>query len=446
MTKTLIGTNCAPFCARSLFVLAACVFAAAPAHADTGSFCANNRVVSWYCGSQLQGSGWIAQGGGCYHKTTSRLCASSISANPVFDPTLYSQVNGDVTGNPRTHWLNYGQDECRYSTEAFSVVEYLQRNPDVAAAVGGSCRAALQHYATAGLHEGRIPLLDPYLREGTFPVFSNSTNPVGTDYGFTVWRLGNHAANVLDTHLDTSVITGLPNAYRASGLIIGPAQEPVDSVTGFTGVQQIGGEFGIGIDSRTVKALAQANGTSGLYTIVLQRDLSLRPWPFAGLRTALRLRIPFAGGQGGGSSQIVSYYLVRDTTTNKQFWLGVLVFDVRSWMFSNAINVFVDNCSDCTQLPAVTIPLRANSPYVRLASSSSAGTSSVHAESRTYDFTIDNANMNAIIDKLNAQGGGFSTNPSHYTVTAFVLNPEAFATGTQNGWIGFSGKVLVAGR
>ncbi len=64
---------------------------------------------------------------------------------------------GNNTSAAKSHWLNSGIYECRQGAMGFWALDYLGLYPDVRNAVGNrACVAAIDHYLTNGINEGRV--------------------------------------------------------------------------------------------------------------------------------------------------------------------------------------------------------------------------------------------------------------------------------------------------
>lgn len=93
--------------------------------------------------------------------------------SPLFDTSYYLEINRDVAENginPLLHFVLFGELEGRRPGDfaSFSGQQYLQNNPDVAAAVQiGQFAGAFDHFVKYGFDEGR--------QFGT--VFMNAGNP-----------------------------------------------------------------------------------------------------------------------------------------------------------------------------------------------------------------------------------------------------------------------------
>lgn len=82
----------------------------------------------------------------------------------VLDPDFYINHYADLKsafGNnvaaARKHWLEFGINEGRQSSAAFSVAAYVERYPDLKEAFGNDYAAALNHWLVSGRSERRDP-------------------------------------------------------------------------------------------------------------------------------------------------------------------------------------------------------------------------------------------------------------------------------------------------
>lgn len=85
-----------------------------------------------------------------------------IFAADIFNWRFYLNANADLLQanivteqGARSHWQTYGIGECRRAHPTFHASQYLDRYPDLKAAFGNDCTAAVQHYITHGRGEGR---------------------------------------------------------------------------------------------------------------------------------------------------------------------------------------------------------------------------------------------------------------------------------------------------
>lgn len=276
--------------------------------------------------------------------------------------------------------------------------------------------------------------------------------------------------NPLTIGPQAAVFTGL--ASGRDGLAYGPGGQEFRPGWGFTGVQRVGDLFGIGIDSRPAKAnlnaFNRAAGTASagaLQTVVLARSLEMGAWtPWSaggrGVRTAMELRMPHAGGAQGGGSQIVTYYELHDRRDpSKFFYLGAALFDTRAGALSDLLVVHADRCdTGCTGKPILNVPLRRVSPYVTMLGRSAESSDGPRpfAQTRLYDFAFTTENLARILKDAQRRSpgttiSGYSADPADYDVTSWNLNPEVFyRTGpggeaVSDGWIGLSGRLLATG-
>jgi len=91
---------------------------------------------------------------------------SSLVGPHVFDARYYGEHNADLswmtTQELRSHWLDYGMFEGRQPSAMFNPAGYLQHQPDIAAACGGtgpwSYACAANHFTNYGYWERRSGL------------------------------------------------------------------------------------------------------------------------------------------------------------------------------------------------------------------------------------------------------------------------------------------------
>ena len=448
----------------------------ATAAGTTNTFCDKeaDRVVSNYCGGD-PGQGYVDVGNGCYQRETSRTCSSVQEANPVFDAKQYEELNSDIAAagvDRKSHWDRNGKAEGRAASLGFNVREYLAANPDVSAAFGPrNYAAALNHYGANGLHERR-PTRTTQVNEPnwTATIYNAPTVPPQPNDDRYFVQISNSGAaptnNSLDTGVDTSVITGLPNVKGMR--FYGPKQTNIDGLTGFTGLQQYGGQFGIGIDSRTVKealnAFGRANKASNpqvdmaLQPIVIGRKLTAqgRPWAggHKGLRTALLLRMPWAGSRNGGIPYVNTYYFVRDTKTGTGFYIGAGIYDPRPEMTSQDIYISKDDCgAGCSGTNIYNIPIQYGSTFLTVSNRSSTVENATWAGAAVFDFTITAQNLHNLIARAKQAQPGYaiSEDPANYAVESWNFNPELALPMDRNGtttgdaWLGMSGQILTVG-
>lgn len=262
------------------------------------------------------------------------------------------------------------------------------------------------------------------------------------------------------------MITGLPNVKGMRFYV--PQQTNIDGLTGFTGLQQYGGQFGIGINSRTVKealdAFGRANKASNphvgiaLQPITIGRKLVAQGHPWAaghdGLRTAMMLRMPFAGARNGGIPYVNTYYFVRDTKTGIGFYIGAGIYNPRPELTSQDFYSFKDDCgAGCSGTNIYNIPIQHGSTFLTVSNRSSTVKNATWAEATAFDFTITAQNLRNLIAraKLTQPGYAISEDPANYTVESWNFNPELAlpmngnGTTTGDAWLGISGQILTVG-
>jgi hypothetical protein len=486
---------------KRLILVSACVLTplAALAEASTGIYCdaGSQQVVSYVCspGTGLDAS-WVKQANGCFARTVKGSCAAFSDKSPVFDANQYGVLNSDVAtaGIERlTHWKTRGKAEGRATSFGFNVREYLgaPTNADLAAAFGTDWSAAIGHYATNGIYEGRATRLPPAADTGANVYLYNPPfdppSPRDGSLAYIVTRHGVGPMNrKLETRLDTSNITGIPNTWAVNGgNIVGLPQNLIDSEWGFTGVQQYAGQFGIGIDSRTVKAsldafhrenkAAHPEQTGALIPVVAASRYepdALRPWATGqGVRTALELRIPFAGGsaQAGsyGGSQVNTYYHLIDRTSGGErrgFYMGAAIFETRRGTLDAQYAYTRDACgAGCSGHDILNIPMRrltkgVPNPFMSLSPASGEARYTTFADTAPYEYTVNAAQLQNVIATIKAEykkrtgtDSPLSNDPADYWVENWNFNPEVFVGIDENGatsgdgWIGTGGRFISYG-
>lgn len=127
-------------------------------------FLVNNTTLR---GSNYQVESWLRNYGvSDYSQTTESetgsLVRNGIDYSPVFDPTYYAQVNGDIraafglnTELLLNHFINYGMNEGRVASPYFSCNSYRLQYADLRAAFGNDKRSYYMHYLNYGRQEGR---------------------------------------------------------------------------------------------------------------------------------------------------------------------------------------------------------------------------------------------------------------------------------------------------
>lgn len=94
--------------------------------------------------------------------STSKYMYNNIDLSPVFDPTFYVNKYPDLKAalgnNPTTlfsHFTNYGMKEARQAIATFNPVAYRNHYPDLQHAFGDNWPSYYIHYCTNGKSEGR---------------------------------------------------------------------------------------------------------------------------------------------------------------------------------------------------------------------------------------------------------------------------------------------------
>ena len=92
----------------------------------------------------------------------SGLADANIYSSSVFNWQFYLEANPDLgkaglttEAQARAHWRDSGRREGRQATSGFSVKRYLAKYADLRDAYGTNFTAAIDHYLTQGLGEGR---------------------------------------------------------------------------------------------------------------------------------------------------------------------------------------------------------------------------------------------------------------------------------------------------
>lgn len=75
------------------------------------------------------------------------------------DSDLVQSVCGSVA-SAQQHWAQFGVHEGRQATSPFHTQQYLDRYPDLKQAFGNNFTAAIYHYLTRGISEGRVGYLE----------------------------------------------------------------------------------------------------------------------------------------------------------------------------------------------------------------------------------------------------------------------------------------------
>ncbi|WP_336488088.1 hypothetical protein [Methylobacterium nigriterrae] len=443
------------------------------AQSQTGYFCnQHDRIVSTYRGRD-PGHGFVAVGGGWFHRDTGRSCSGIADTLPVFDAGQYLALNPDVRAagiDPLAHWRANGKAEGRMPSLGFAPREYLsqQLNPDLRKSLGSDWPAGIARYAASGFFDRRPTRLGADGPNIHARIFDSDRPPPGDVYDHPFFsNIANGGAapdnTLFRTGMDTSVITGLPNTGTG---IKGPGnQDIVDGVTGFNGLQEYGGQFGIGIDTRAIKTAfdafeqrANKGQPFGLTatTIATTPRLRWRPWRDGkALDVQVEVRLPFAGGTNGGGSHLDTYVTLRDTVTGTAFIWGVTAFDTRPGMLDGAVIDNQDTCGPtCTGLSIFTVPLRRGSPYLTVAADNTVEAG--HAtwkDARMLHVRLTAGNLRNLIAHARQirPAISLSDDPAAYEVTYWNLNPEVFAPldangrSTGDGWIGIGGRILNAG-
>ena len=130
-----------------------------------------------------------------YGKTELRKANTTYDiVNVLFDSSVYSKMNGDLTakfGNNESrlkdHWLRYGIAEGRVASLVFDSKYYLDNNPDVKRVLGNNNMAAYNHFIVNGFAENRQ----------ASPVFSikcylDNNSDIKREYGTNNLKVLNH--------------------------------------------------------------------------------------------------------------------------------------------------------------------------------------------------------------------------------------------------------------
>lgn len=143
---------------------------------------------------------------------------------PALDPEVYDRndyltINGLAGALPgqteaENHWLNQGIGQGLRGSRTFSAAQYLQLNPDVAAAVGAAnYLGAIGHYVTSGRAEGRGTVAKPTAGMQHLVVLGNRSATATGQNSFG--QLGN--GNRSPTSGPTSVAFDLTVTETAAG-------------------------------------------------------------------------------------------------------------------------------------------------------------------------------------------------------------------------------------
>ena len=484
-----------------LILAVACVLTplASLAQQSTGIYCdgGSQQVVSYVCrpGVGLDAS-WMNRGNGCFAREVKGACAAFADKSPVFDANQYGVLNGDVAKanvERLPHWKASGKAEGRPTSFGFNVREYVgaPTNADLLAAFGTDWPAAIRHYATNGIYEGRATRTPTAAGTGAnVYIFNPPFDPPSPREGSLHYFVTRHGIGSLNqklaTHLDTSSITGIPNTWAANGgNLFGLPQNLIDSEWGFTGVQQYAGQFGIGIDSRTVKSSLDAfhrgnkavhpEQTGALIPVVAASRYepdALRPWATGqGVRTALELRIPFAGGSARtgsyAGSQINTYYHLIDRTSGGErrgFYMGAAIFETRRGTLDAPYAYTRDGCgAGCSGHDILNVPMRratngVPNPFMTLTPSSGEARYTTFPDTAPYEYTVNAVQLRHVIATIKAEyrkrtgaESPLSNDPTDYWVENWNFNPEVFvgtdASGNTSGdgWIGTGGRFISYG-
>ena len=258
------------------------------------------------------------------------------------------------------------------------------------------------------LRKVTLPLTNEILP--TITQFSKIGSSKGFNF-FASFRLSESNYNTING--DYSFFTGM-NKNQISQQI-GPRQNLGPSM-GFTGIHQnkYSNEFGIGIDSRTIRDLIN-NAPGNIVTISKDYRFNYEVKPFLNggfLEFDIDLSIPHTNFINQGAAYVQAFFVLIDKKNNRDFFLLATLFDNRpQYIHHEYIGKDLDLPSH-TGTVFVNSKIKDNSMFISKKAGSSDSTSYPFNERRKFAFTFSrNQLINLIQNNYNGYFTGFSQNP-----------------------------------
>lgn len=189
-----------------------------------------------------------------------------------------------------------------------------------------------------------------------------------------------------------------------------------------TGVQRDGGQYGITLDSWTLR---RDLGARRLGTIVMQfaPKEKLFPFPFAGERNevcmSFDLKVPSSFTLAGGVTQVTAYVHLVDKTTKSGLWLGLSCFDSRGVQRGRDVAHFDTGGTNQPILVGY-----AGQPTALALGVAGSHFSCAFSDYRSFRWRIDWGVVEAAVAASMLRGVSFD--PASYYIDNFNLNPEIY--------------------
>ena len=245
--------------------------------------------------------------------------------------------------------------------------------------------------------------------------FVNGNSSTGTA-GVTIWGTKYNLVNTTNPFM--RFFTGLnPKSPKSQYQV---ATVPLWPCT--SGIQAVGDEIGINIQSSSIKKNFVGRGNLG--TIVLGAKIPNKIKAFPTEQTKFKysfdIKIPSTRTYGNVAAQVAAYIYFVDTKNKRGFWYGTSIFDNRGTDYKDRVMWDIG-----TKTPIVTA-----FPGIHTAllhpESNAVFFSKPYSDYKHYDLVIGVDQIKAAINLLSIYDPAvpYSENVADYTVTSTNLNPE----------------------
>ena len=209
-----------------------------------------------------------------------------------------------------------------------------------------------------------------------------------------------------------------------------------------TAVQVRGREIGIWIDSDHPRP--RIGALLPVCPAYWWWNLERAPWPFREadreLSFSFDLKVPTAERQGQAEVYICAHFLFRDQRSNRQFWFGASLFDLRgAERFPDTVHV--DNWEGGTGLPILFSALNQRSAWLHPGPGSAQLTDRTFDDYRKFDFRVGATELRAAIVAMRKRLpklADASEDPRDYQLVHFNVNPEVYAPEGSRGRLGLA--------
>ena len=216
----------------------------------------------------------------------------------------------------------------------------------------------------------------------------------------------------------------------------GPAQVGQGSA-----VQMRRNEIGIWIDSDHPRP--QAGSLLPVCPAYWWWDMKTAPRPLADakheLSMAFDMQVPTADRTGRAEVYVCAYFLLRDERSEKQFWLGTTVFDLRgATQFPDTVHF--DDWEGGTQLPILFTALNDRSAWLHPGPGSQHFQDQPFSSYRRFEFRVGGSELQTVVRAMKQRWPklqNMSEEPHDYQLTHFNINPEVYAPPASRGRLGW---------